>query len=368
MAGVAANQVRTRREGRGLSQLTLAERARLTRQSLGAIEAGRATPSVDVALRLARALDCHVEELFGGEPSEQALATESSGGRVSGRVALAHIAGRWVSYPLSEDGVRRSADGVVVTSRARAAEVAPLRSPLEARDNVVLMGCAAGLGLLADRLNSRPGPGRFLWLARSSTAALAALAARETHVAGAHLTDERAGEANVAAVRRLASTEPLVLVTLARWEAGLVLRPEDAERVRGAADLAQPDLRLVAREAGAGAQRLLERALRGAGLPVGRAREALLRVGGHLEVARVVGLGVADVGVATRDAALAFGLAFVPLAEERVDLALPLAALSEPRMVRLFDVLVSGEFRRELSVLGYDVRASGERVAEVGAA
>lgn len=368
MASPSTNRVREFREARGFSQVVLAERASLTRQSVGAIEAGRATPAVDVALRIARALDCQVEALFGGTTPTTLLGTEPSAATMSGRVAVAHIGGRWVSYPLVEDGVRISADGVVAARKHGKVDIEPVRTPSEAHDNVVVMGCAAGLGLLADRLNSRPGRGRFLWLPRSSTAALEALGKGHTHVAGVHLVDARTGEANVPDVRRVASTEPIVLITLARWEAGLVLRQDDAKRVRGAADLGRPGLRIVAREAGAGAQRLLEREMRAAGHPLELARNAQLRVGGHLDVARAVSMGAADTGVATRDAAMAFGLAFVTLAEERYDLALPLEALADPRMARLFDVLVSGDFRRELSVLGYDVRCSGERVAEVRAA
>jgi molybdate-binding protein len=230
------------------------------------------------------------------------------------------------------------------------------------------MGCAAGLGVLADQLNARPGPGRFLWLPRSSTAALEALARGHTHVAGVHLVDPKTGEANIADVRRLAATEPITLVTLARWEVGLVLRPGDARRVRGAADLGQPGLRLVTREPGAGAQRLLERVMRGAGHPLSLIRSSHLKASGHLEVARAVAMGAADTGVATRDAAMAFGLRFVTLAEERYDLALPASALADARLSRLCDVLVAASFRRELSVLGYDVSCSGERVAGMNAA
>lgn len=366
--GLKFNRVRDMRERRGLSQVVLAERSTLTRQSVSAIEAGRATPAVDVALRIARALDCQVEDLFGGAQEAPVLTTEASSKNLVGRVAMAHLAGRWVSYPLVDDGGRISADGVVADARQGAVNVEPLRSLPEARQNVIVMGCAAGLGLLADRLNSRPGAGRFLWLPRSSTAALESLAKRHTHVAGVHLVDARTGEANVADVRRLVPAEPIVLITLARWEVGLVLRPGDGNRIRGAADLGRRGLRLVTREPGAGAQRLLEKEVRGARLPVEVARNGRLQAGGHLEVARAVALGAADTGVATRDAAMACGLAFVPLAEERYDLALPLPALDDPRIARLFDVLVSGDFRRELSVLGYDVRLSGQRVAEIGAA
>lgn len=368
MANPAQNRVRARRVSRGLSQIALAERASLTRQSIGAIEAGRSTPAVDVALRISAALDCGVEDLFGAAPEAPLLVAEPSSPKQSGRVALAHIAGRWVSYPLGEDGVRVSADGLVASSEAGRLHVEPLRALAEARQNVVIMGCAAGLGLLADRLNAGAGPGRFVWLPRSSMAALEGLARGHTQLAGVHLVDAKTGEANVADVRRVASAEPTALVTLARWEAGLVLRAGGTPRVRGAADLARHGLRLVTREAGAGAQRLLERELRAAGHPLGLARGARLRVSSHLDVARAVAMGAADTGVASRDAALAFGLRFVPLAEERYDLALPVSALADARLLRLLDVLTSAGFRRELSVLGYDVSCSGERIAEVHAA
>ena len=49
MGGDPSNCVRERREARGVSRIPLAERARLARQSVGAIEAGRAVPSVEVA-------------------------------------------------------------------------------------------------------------------------------------------------------------------------------------------------------------------------------------------------------------------------------------------------------------------------------
>lgn len=370
MAKKAPQHVRARREALGLSQVALAERARLSRQSIGAIESGRSLPAVDVALRLARALECRVEDLFGEPASPAHIEAEAEGSHASGRTALARVADRWIAYRLDEDGVRMAADGLAAGAASGAARVSvePLRSTAELLDNVVMLGCAAGLGLLADRLNSRAGPGRFLWFSRSSVASLQALADRRAHLAGVHLVDARTGEANVADVRRLAGAQPLVLVTLARWEAGLVARAGDASPLQRAADLARPGLRLVGREAGAGAQRLLERTARAQGLTAAATRHPHLKVSSHLDVARAVAMGAADTGVATRDAALAFGLRFIPLAEERYDLALPRAALNDARLVRLLDVLVSGALRRELEALGYDTRPTGQRAAEIGAA
>lgn len=364
MSGTAPNRVRELREARGLSQVDLAAAASLTRQSIGAIEAGRATPAVDVAMRVAQALGCTVEELFGVSAVESVIAEPTT--RASdGRLALGHIAGRWVSYPLVGDGMRVSADAIASAS-GRGVEL--LRPGAEARDNLIVMGCVGALGLLADRLNARAGAGRFVWLGRSSTAALEALAADRTHLAAVHLTDDRSGEANVPDVRRHAIPATIVLTTLGRWEAGLVTVAGNPKKLRGAADLGRRGLRLVAREPGAGARRLLERELLRAGLPRRLVDAAHAVVRSHLAVADAVAMGAADVGVATRDVAILHGLHFIPLAEERVDLATPLALLDDPRVQRCFNAMTAAPFRRELRALGYDVSHCGERVAEVRAA
>jgi putative molybdopterin biosynthesis protein len=345
------------RETRGLSQVALARSARLTRQSIGAIEAGRAMPAVDVALRLAKALECAVEELFATSESSRLAATPTGEPR-GGRVALARIAGSWVSYPLGGAGMRVRADGIA------AGDVELLHSETELRENTILMGCAPALGLLADRLNSRRGRGRFVWIPGSSTSALDACANGKTHVAGVHLVDERTGQENVADVRRHARAD-LVLVTLARWEQGLVVAPGNPKKLRRAADLARRSIRVVTREKGSGARRLLDRELRREG--ISRLARPPMQASGHLEVAHAVSIGGADAGIATRDASIAYGLDFVPLAEERYDLVFAAAAASDPRIARLLDALTTVAFRRELRALGYDVTACGERVAEIRA-
>lgn len=366
MTNFEKNRIRARREARGLSQVALAAAAQLTRQSISSIETGRSLPAVDVALRLAKALDCRVEDLFGDPASEAELSTVSDVEHLEGRVAVAEIAGRWVSYPLDRDGVRKSADALVASTQAAGrVAVEPLRPEAELRQNVVLMGCATGLSLLADRLNARPGPGRFHWVSASSTAALDALAHSRTHLAGVHLVDPKTGEANVRDVRRLRRGKSLALVTLARWEAGLLTAPGNPKRLRGAADLARRGLRIAVREQGAGARRLLDEQLKSAGISIDLTASKHPRASGHLEVARALSLNAADVGVATRDAALAFGLDFVPLAEERYDLAIPLESLPDPRIERLFDVMTSAPLRRELASIGYDVSACGTRMPDI---
>lgn len=349
-----ANRVRSAREARGLSQAALAARVRLSRQSIGAIEAGRATPAVDVALRIATALERSVEDLFG-VASVSTVEAEPMARSTSARVALARVGERWVSYPLDGHALRTRADGL---ARGRSVEL--LGSAAECRENTILMGCASALGLLADRLNAGRGPGRFVWVPSSSTAALEAFAAARTHVAGVHLVDPRTGEANVADVRRHARTGS-ALVTLARWEEGFVTAPGNPKKIRRASDLARRSLRIVAREKGSGARRLLDRELRAAGVTP----RAAFHATGHLEVAHAIAIGAADAGIATRDASIAFGLDFVPLAEERYDLVLAREDLSDPRIERLLNTLTSSAFQRELDAIGYDVRACGDRVEDL---
>ena len=373
MAKPLQNQVRALRESRGLSQVALAEAARLTRQSVGAIETGRATPAVDVALRVAQALDCRVEDLFT-QPAAESVSAEPASSALGPRVALARVAGRWVAHPLERSDIRHAADGLVTAGRgSRTARgsiaVQPMRPTSELERTFVVMGCAAGLGVLADRLNSRAGSGsgRCLWLSRTSTAAMGALAREQTHLAGVHLVDPETGAADLRQVRTLARTRPLALITLARWEVGLVTAAKNPKRIRSIADFGRRELRLVTRESGSGAQRVLEAELRHAGLPLSLARSARVRASGQLEAACAVAMGAADGGIVSRDAALAFGLEFLPLSAERYDLVLPVAELNDLRVRRLLDEVASGAFRRELESLGYDARTSGDRVTDLSA-
>jgi putative transcriptional regulator len=58
------NDVRSQREARGLSQGALAEKLGVSRQTVNSIETGRYTPSLPLALRMARFFGTTVEEMF----------------------------------------------------------------------------------------------------------------------------------------------------------------------------------------------------------------------------------------------------------------------------------------------------------------
>ena len=61
---VVENSLKVQRAMRNLTQAELAGLAGITRVSVNAIEAGRMTPSILLALKLAEALEVPVSELF----------------------------------------------------------------------------------------------------------------------------------------------------------------------------------------------------------------------------------------------------------------------------------------------------------------
>lgn len=61
---IVVNTVRARREARGATQEELARAVGVTRQTIIAIERGNYTPSVELALSLARYFHVSVETLF----------------------------------------------------------------------------------------------------------------------------------------------------------------------------------------------------------------------------------------------------------------------------------------------------------------
>ena len=118
------------------------------------------------------------------------------------------------------------------------------------------------------------------------------------------------------------------------------------------------------REPGAEARSLLDRTLAGAGILGGQLPGYDTHAAGHLEVAAAIAAGLADAGIASEPAALAYDLVFVPLAAERFDLVIPAAHVSTREVQGLLKVLSSVWLLDQLASLpGYDPARCGERIA-----
>lgn len=366
------NRLRSIRTRLGLSQQELALAAGVTRQTIGGLEAGHYAPSAAVALRLARALGCRVEELFWLEeelPTLGAVASRKMPCGRSVRVALAEVGGRWIAHPLLGASAFRKemipCDGVG-DWRDGELRVKLLDDPDHLAGTVALAGCTPVLSLWA-RAAERWQPGlRVYWSFANSLEALESLACGEVHGAGLHLFDAASGEYNAPFVRRVCGSRPVVLVNLGIWEEGLVVGSGNPKRLARAGDLARPGVRIVNREEGSGSRLLLETLLCEEGVSPAAVDGFERVVHSHMEVAESIAAGTADAGVTSACVAAAYGLEFVPLRETRYDLAFIREYLDHPPVRQLLDTLEHRWVRSQLSLLGgYNTARTGEVVAEV---
>ena len=229
----------------------------------------------------------------------------------------------------------------------------------------MVAGCDPALPLLETPLAQLDPPVAFSWWPCGSAEALRLAAAGLVHAAGAHLLG-RSGEYNTGPAEEQLARTGAEVIGFASWREGLVLRPDLAGQVRGVRDLAEQGLCVVNREEGAEARHVLDRELAAAGLHPEALRGYRTRAGGHLQVAAATAGGLADAGVASEPAALAYGLAFVPLTAERFDLVIPASQAGSREVDALRKVLTSPWLLTQLGTLpGYDPARCGEHVASL---
>lgn len=61
---LVTNSIRARREDAGITQVELARRIGVTRQTLIAIEQGKYSPTLELAFQIARAFEVGIDDLF----------------------------------------------------------------------------------------------------------------------------------------------------------------------------------------------------------------------------------------------------------------------------------------------------------------
>jgi putative molybdopterin biosynthesis protein len=347
-------RLRLARQARGLSQQQLAGVAGVTRQAVSAVESGHSDPSLRVALGLARALGMTIEELFGrGEPADpvRARLVAPDGGPGS-RVVLATVGEGFVALPLRGDMVSQAgfspAGGLVAGPAGNAGPSVIAARPIgPPRPTLVIAGCDPALPLLQTPLALLDPPVAFAWWPCGSAEALRLAGAGLVHAAGVH----SAGHELDAEV-----------VGFAAWREGLVVRP--GTPVGDLTDVARLGLRLVNREPGAQARTLLDEECERLHLDPADLPGYDSQAAGHLQVAAAVAGRIADAGVSSEPAALAYGLDFLPLATERFDLVLPSSLVASREVQGLLKVLTSPWLLAQLASLpGYDPSSCGERLA-----
>jgi molybdate-binding protein/DNA-binding XRE family transcriptional regulator len=363
----------TLRRKRGLSAIHLAATVGVSRQTIYAMEAGTYVPNTAVALRLARALDTTVEELFSlpgeaPEPnlrSERAILLPGSAVVQEGQaVQLCRVEKRLMaSAPSPVPWYFPATDAVIADQPGRQgkARVQIFQAEDDFTNRILVAGCDPGISVLSRHVQAA---GIELVLAhRNSSQALALLKEGCVHVAGTHLRDEASGESNLPEIGRLFAKNSVAAIAFAVWEEGILTARGNPKNVRGIEDFSRKDVSIVNREKGSGSRALLDSRLQRAGIESQSVRGYDQLAPGHLPAAWQVQTGVVDCCLATRAVARVFGLGFIPLVSERYDLVIRKQHLELPRIQNLLDTLSRSNFRRELEGLGgYDTRVAGQRM------
>jgi molybdate-binding protein/DNA-binding XRE family transcriptional regulator len=362
------------RQARGVSAVQLAKMAGITRQTIYAMEAGSYVPNTAVALKLARALEVSVEDLFtladSAPPPElrtvpAVLLPGTDNPQPGQPVQLCRVDTRLMaSAPSPVPWYLPASDAVVADKPNRPpgkTKVQLFHPEEEFGSRILVAGCDPGISVLARHVQSA---GVELVLAhRNSSQALALLKDGRVHVAGTHLRDEASGESNIPEIGRRFPKHSVAVISFAVWEEGIVVARGNPKNIQGIEDFAREDVCIVNREKGAGSRVLLDSHLKRLKIDPATVRGYERIAEGHLPAAWQVHSAEADGCIATRAAAKVFGLGFLPLVSERYDLVIRRQHLDLPAIQTMLDVLGRSSFRRQLESLGgYETRVAGQRM------
>ncbi|QPP05758.1 molybdopterin biosynthesis protein [Streptomyces bathyalis] len=202
-------------------------------------------------------------------------------------------------------------------------------------------------------------------LASSNVGSLGGLVALRDglcHLAGSHLLDPATGEYTLPYVDKLLGADAAV-IRLVHRDQGLIVAPGNPLGLKGIDDLPRPGVRYVNRQRGAGTRALLDHELSRREIDPGTIPGYDREEHTHLAVAAAVSAGRADTGLGILAAARAFGLDFVPVAQEPYDLVLRSDDVSQELLAPLWALLDSPDFRARVEDLGgYSCAETGKRI------
>ena len=361
------NKLRERRLRLGLTQEELAEKAGVARQTISGVEAGHYGPSLAVALRLARALNTPVDNLFWlpqpATESGKEVVTCIGPVKKGSRVRVSKLSQGLVAFPLSSQDFFQEVNGVVLELYNQSKALVEIFNLELAKENtVILAGCSPALAVLAGKVNRRYRDVSVFWVPVNSMQALRSLRDGLVQVAGLHLFDEQSGEYNLPVIQRTLQDKAYAVYSLCLGAQGLLVAKNNGKRIGNMGDLMRSNIALVNRENGSEARRILDTFLHNHEFSPQQINGYSFEVNTHLEVAQAVSLGAADCGIAMQSVALYYDLDFIPLTSERYDLVIQKKDMENQGVQAILEALHALPLKSELEAYGYDTTVSGKNL------
>jgi molybdate-binding protein/DNA-binding XRE family transcriptional regulator len=363
------------RAKRGLGAAQLAAKIGVSRQTVYAIEAGTYVPNTAVSLKLARALETTVEEIFQIEPEEHAPEN------IAEAIVLGDVETMAPGQPLRLCGVDRNlvavapetgglglspSDAVLLspiidTKRPAKGKVRILDDKWKNANRILISGCDPSVSILAQALQQQGC--ELVVVYENSSRSLELLRDRIVHIAGTHLVDKVSGKTDLLPITEMFGRSSVAVFSYAIWKEGLVTALGNPKKISGISDLGRKDVQIANREPGAGCRRLLDDMLREEHLDVKQVKGYERVVTGHLPAARLVRTGEVDCCISTQAVARALSLNFIPLAQKPYHLVIRRAHLDLAPIQTLIETLGRASFRREVEAFtGYSLRNAGDRL------
>lgn len=194
----------------------------------------------------------------------------------------------------------------------------------------------------------------------NSTDAVAAMVRGQADVAGFHIPIGPLAAPLWNRYARWLKPRGHELVRLVTRQQGLMLAPGNPRGIRSVADLAQPGIRFINRQEGAGTRALLDAMIDAAGIDASTIHGYGDIEFTHAAVAAHVASGQVDAGFGVAASAARFGLEFIPLATERYVLAMSRETAQQKPAQRLMAILAGQRFAASVNELtGYRVVSPG---------
>jgi molybdate-binding protein/DNA-binding XRE family transcriptional regulator len=353
------------RNKKKMTQTQLADLVGIKRQAVYDIESDRYLPNTSVALRLARVLNCNVEDIFH-ETSRDShpIALVDSHDTTDPRVSITKIRDKLYGYSLSGTNAiieeMRPADGLLEPGNGR---VTLLKSNEQLENTALLLGCDPAFSILGHHVQKNRTDAGLHCRFSSSGNALRLLEAGQAHIAGIHMHDKGSIDGNHEFIRNSLNNFKGLLVAFATFEEGLIIARGNPLNIRTTSDLAQKKIRFANREKGAALRDLLDDCLCQSNIPFSALNGYHDIVRNHSQGAQRILHGVSDAALGLRAVATAFDLGFVPLSQVRCDLVIPQDLLAHTGVKITLDTLQKKSFRNEISCLpGYDASCTGKTI------
>jgi putative molybdopterin biosynthesis protein len=176
-----------------------------------------------------------------------------------------------------------------------------------------------------------------------------------------HALDGEDTDANVEAMRSRANFYDSVLIGFLRREQGMLVARGNPLGINSVQDLAVKKARIATRPKGAGAQLLLLALVQMENLKLEQLSLVVPPAPTGNDIAQAIRAGRADCGIATRSAANAAGVDFVPLLWERFDLVMRQQDYFRPPMQALVSFIrTPAAAARAAELGGYDLAGAGQ--------